>query len=103
MNQDYRDAFAALHVPGDPVLLYNIWDVGSAHAVVAGGARALATGSHAVAEANGYPDGDRAADIPDVIEQDRVAGLVQGGKTIAQVLVHLTPSLSNSFFLMVRP
>ena len=58
MNQDYRDAFAALHVPGDPVLLYNIWDVGSAHAVVAGGARALATGSHAVAEANGYPDGE---------------------------------------------
>jgi 2-methylisocitrate lyase-like PEP mutase family enzyme len=58
MNQDYRDAFAALHVPGDPVLLYNIWDVASAHAVAAGGAKALATGSHAVAEANGYPDGE---------------------------------------------
>ena len=27
--------FAALHVPGDPVVLYNIWDVGSALAVVA--------------------------------------------------------------------
>jgi len=58
MNQDNRDAFAALHVPGDPLLLYNIWDVGSAQAVAAGGAKALATGSHAVAEANGYPDGE---------------------------------------------
>lgn len=49
--------FAALHVPGDPVILYNIWDVGSAHAVVEAGARALATGSHPVADANGWPDG----------------------------------------------
>ena len=38
--------FAALHVPGDPVILYNIWDVGSAHAVILAGAKALATGSH---------------------------------------------------------
>jgi 2-methylisocitrate lyase-like PEP mutase family enzyme len=49
--------FAALHVPGDPVILYNIWDVGSAQAVVAGGAKALATGSHPVADANGFADG----------------------------------------------
>lgn len=51
------DTFAALHVPGDPVVLYNIWDVGSALAVVAARARALATGSHPVADANGWPDG----------------------------------------------
>jgi 2-methylisocitrate lyase-like PEP mutase family enzyme len=51
------EIFAALHVPGDPVILYNIWDVGSAHAVVAAGAKALATGSHPVADANGWPDG----------------------------------------------
>ncbi len=51
--------FAALHVPGDPVVLYNIWDVGSAHAVVAAGAKALATGSHPVADANGWPDGQQ--------------------------------------------
>ena len=50
--------FAALHVPGDPVILYNIWDVGSALAVVAGGAKALATGSHPVADAHGWPDGE---------------------------------------------
>jgi len=48
--------FAALHVPGDPVILYNIWDVGSAKAVVAAGAKALATGSHPVGDASGYGD-----------------------------------------------
>lgn len=51
------EQFAALHEPGNPVILYNIWDVGSALAVVAGGAKALATGSHPVADANGWPDG----------------------------------------------
>jgi len=51
------DMFAALHVPGDPVILYNVWDVGSARAVVSAGAKALATGSHPVADANGWPDG----------------------------------------------
>ena len=53
------ETFAALHVPGDPVILYNIWDVGSARAVVAAGARALATGSHPVADANGWADGQQ--------------------------------------------
>lgn len=52
-------AFAALHVPGDPVVLYNVWDVGSALAVVRAGAKALATGSHPVADANGWPDGEQ--------------------------------------------
>ena len=53
------ETFAALHVPGNPVVLYNIWDVGSALAVVAAGAKALATGSHPVADANGWPDGQK--------------------------------------------
>ena len=35
-----------------------MWDVGSALAVVAGGAKALATGSHPVASAHGFPDGE---------------------------------------------
>src|SRR5690348_18312733 len=58
MANDYA-TFAALHAPGDPVVLYNIWDVGSALAVVAAGAKALATGSHPVADANGWPDGQQ--------------------------------------------
>jgi 2-methylisocitrate lyase-like PEP mutase family enzyme len=53
------ETFAALHVPGDPIVLYNVWDVGSALAVVAAGAKALATGSHPVADANGWPDGQQ--------------------------------------------
>ena len=53
------ETFAALHVPGDPVVLYNIWDVGSALAVVGAGAKALATGSDPVADANGWPDGQQ--------------------------------------------
>jgi 2-methylisocitrate lyase-like PEP mutase family enzyme len=53
------DTFAALHVPGDPVILYNIWDVGSARAVAAAGAKALATGSHPVGDAAGFGDGQQ--------------------------------------------
>jgi 2-methylisocitrate lyase-like PEP mutase family enzyme len=53
------ETFAALHVPGNPVVLYNIWDVGSAHAVAKAGAKALATGSHPVADAQGWPDGQQ--------------------------------------------
>ncbi len=58
MSSSY-EKFAALHVPGNPVVLYNIWDVGSAHAVIKAGAKALATGSHPVADANGWPDGEQ--------------------------------------------
>jgi 2-methylisocitrate lyase-like PEP mutase family enzyme len=53
------ETFAALHVPGDPVVLYNVWDVGSALAVVAAGAKALATGSHPVGDAAGFGDGEK--------------------------------------------
>ena len=49
--------FAALHVPGDPLVLFNIWDAGSAQAVAKAGAKAIATGSASVAMANGLDDG----------------------------------------------
>ena len=51
-------AFRALHVPGDPLILVNIWDAGSAKAVAAAGARAIATGSYGVAGAQGRADGE---------------------------------------------
>ncbi|HVR91493.1 MAG TPA: isocitrate lyase/phosphoenolpyruvate mutase family protein [Novosphingobium sp.] len=51
-------AFKALHVPGDPLVLFNIWDAGSAKAVAAAGAKAIATGSFGVAEAQGFKDGE---------------------------------------------
>lgn len=55
---DKTAAFTALHVPGDPLVLYNIWDAGSARAVAEAGAKAIATGSWGVAEANGFKDGE---------------------------------------------
>ena len=48
--------FTDLHVPGTPVVLYNIWDAGGAKAIVEAGAKAVATGSWSVAAAHGYPD-----------------------------------------------
>jgi 2-methylisocitrate lyase-like PEP mutase family enzyme len=53
------ETFASLHVPGKPVILYNIWDPGSAVAVAAAGARAIATGSHPVGDAAGFGDGQK--------------------------------------------
>ena len=52
------ERFRALHVRGTPVILFNIWDPGSAKAVASGGALALATGSWSVAHANGFADGE---------------------------------------------
>ncbi|MCB4457135.1 isocitrate lyase/PEP mutase family protein [Leisingera sp. McT4-56] len=56
---DRAAAFAALHQPGSPVVLYNIWDAGSAKAIAGAGASALATGSFPVAAAQGFPDGEQ--------------------------------------------
>jgi 2-methylisocitrate lyase-like PEP mutase family enzyme len=53
--------FAALHVKGTPVILYNAWDAGSAKTIVDAGATAIATSSWSVATAQGYEDGE---DLP---------------------------------------
>ena len=50
--------FAKLHVAGDPLVLFNVWDAGSAAAVAKSGAQAIATGSASVSMANGYGDGE---------------------------------------------
>jgi len=50
--------FADLHVAGDPVVLFNVWDAGTAKAAAKAGAKAIATGSWAVAAANGFDDGE---------------------------------------------
>lgn len=52
------EQFRALHVPGDPLVLFNVWDAGSAKAVAGAGAKAIATGSYGVAEAQGFSDGE---------------------------------------------
>jgi methylisocitrate lyase len=53
------DQFRALHTPGKPLVLFNIWDAGGAKAVAASGAKAIATSSWSVANANGFADGER--------------------------------------------
>lgn len=50
--------FFDLHIPGDPLVLYNIWDAGSAKVVTEAGAKALATGSASVAGAQGHDDAE---------------------------------------------
>ncbi len=50
--------FHSLHKKGDPVILFNIWDAGSAQTVAGAGASALATGSAPVAMAMGFADGE---------------------------------------------
>jgi methylisocitrate lyase len=51
--------FHALHVRGQPLVLFNAWDAGSARAVADAGAQAIATGSWSVAAAHGFEDGER--------------------------------------------
>lgn len=63
-------AFSALHVKGDPLILFNAWDAGSAKAVADAGAAAIATGSWSVAAAWGYADGEQ-------IPLDRVCQVVE--------------------------
>jgi methylisocitrate lyase len=76
--------FRALHVPGRPFVLFNIWDAGSAKAVAATGAKALATGSWSVANANGFADGER---IPLALAIDNLRRIV--GVTELPVTVDL--------------
>jgi 2-methylisocitrate lyase-like PEP mutase family enzyme len=52
---------ADLHAQSTPLVLYNVWDAGSAKAVADAGAPAVATSSWEVAKAQGYEDGQ---DIP---------------------------------------
>src|SRR3569623_376094 len=52
------ETFAALHVPGDPIVLFNAWDAGSAKAGAEAGAKAIATGSASVAGAHGFSDAE---------------------------------------------
>ena len=45
--------FASLHKKGAPIVLYNAWDSGSAVTIQGAGAKAIATSSWSVADAQG--------------------------------------------------
>jgi 2-methylisocitrate lyase-like PEP mutase family enzyme len=57
MLHDPGPVFRALHRPGAPFILTNVWDVGSARMMAGLGAEALATSSAAHAFTFGKPDG----------------------------------------------
>lgn len=57
-QQDKAATFKNLHVKGSPVILFNVWDAGTAKVVAAQGAKAIALGSHGAAEAFGFEDGE---------------------------------------------
>ncbi|WP_018653762.1 isocitrate lyase/PEP mutase family protein [Actinomadura flavalba] len=80
----------ALHRPGDPLVLPNVWDAGSARAVADAGFPALATASAAVADSLGYADEEgapaaemfaaarrviRAVDVPVTVDAEGGYGL----------------------------
>jgi 2-methylisocitrate lyase-like PEP mutase family enzyme len=67
-QQQYAETFHALHRKGDPLVLFNAWDVATGKAI-AKTAPARATSSGAVASALGYPDGEH-------VPLDVVTGLV---------------------------
>lgn len=66
-------AFHALHVKGNPVVLYNAWDPGSAAIIAKAGAKAIATGSWPVAAAFGFADGEK---IPLDVALDNIRRIV---------------------------
>ncbi len=57
MSHDPGPAFRALHRPGDPFILANAWDAGSARLLAALGAEAIGTTSAGFAFTRGLPDG----------------------------------------------
>lgn len=94
--------FSELHMKGRPLVLYNIWDAGSARAVADGGAPALATGSWSVAAAQGYSDGEQiplstletivhhivgATDLP--LSVDFEGGFAIGGEQLARNITRI--------------
>jgi 2-methylisocitrate lyase-like PEP mutase family enzyme len=76
------DTFHRLHVPGEPLVIFNAWDAGSAKAVAAAGARAIGTGSWSVAAAHGYPDGEQMPLALAIANVGRIARAVELPVTI---------------------
>lgn len=72
-QQEKAHLFKALHVSGDPVILFNVWDVDSALAVASQGAKAIATSHHAIANSYGYEDGESMPLELDLNNMQRIA------------------------------
>ena len=59
IQTEHARRFRELHRAGDPLVLFNAWDAGSARSIAGAGAAAIATGSWSVAAAHGLEDGEK--------------------------------------------
>jgi 2-methylisocitrate lyase-like PEP mutase family enzyme len=71
------DQFRDLHVSGDPLILFNVWDAGSATAAAKAGSKAIATGSASVAAANGFGDGEEVPMVFALANAERIVRAVE--------------------------
>lgn len=76
------EALRALHVPGDPLILPNVWDADTARLVEDAGFPVVATSSVAVAASLGYPDGEVAPVAEMFAAAARIAGAVSVPVTV---------------------
>ena len=81
-QREKADIFRDLHVKGNPLILFNIWDAGSAKAIEEAGAKAIATGSWSVAAANGFADGEKLPFDFALANLERIATSVDAPVTI---------------------
>ncbi|MBX3281843.1 MAG: isocitrate lyase/phosphoenolpyruvate mutase family protein [Acidobacteria bacterium] len=75
-------AFARRHIKGEPLILFNIWDAGTAAAVAESGAKAIATGSWSVAAADGFADGEKLSLDAAIANLERIIATVDLPVTI---------------------
>jgi hypothetical protein len=76
------ETFAALHVPGNPLILFNVWDAGSAKVAARAGAKAIATGSASVATAHGVSDAEALPLALALANAERIVAAVEVPVTI---------------------
>src|SRR5262249_35776806 len=58
-QREKAHSFRDLHQNGSPLILFNVWDAGSARTIEQAVAKAIATSSWAVAAAHGFADGEK--------------------------------------------
>lgn len=100
-----KNDFAGLHRSGDPLVLFNVWDAGSAIAVAEAGAKAIATGSHSLAGSQGYDDGEHipftrlvetARQIADAVDLPVTVDIEAGYATNLTDLAHNADALTHA-------
>lgn len=99
------DTLLKLHHSGDPLVLTNAWDPGSARVVAASGAKAIATTSMGIAASLGYPDRqmipvhEMAEAIERIVAAVRIpvtADIEAGyGRDLDEILEHITDLMAT--------